>query len=203
VSGRPRVIWVLPLQGQEAVGGGDQRGVVMPAQPGAAFVVVKAEVSFELAVVQLDLPPQPGEHGDVLVGGVGGEVADPVVGRLVVPVGPFDDQPLLARRADLGGDLVRGADAEKDELGCDRLAVGPVTESERLCGALPLAGDQCLDQLGLAVGPGRVGGRPLALVRSGTANTVSGAYTAVCAPTASTYGRSAWCRRSRSAVLSP
>ena len=44
-SGRPLVIWVLPLQGQEPVDGGDQRGVVIPAQPGAAFVVVQAELA--------------------------------------------------------------------------------------------------------------------------------------------------------------
>ena len=58
-SGRPRVIWVLPLQGQEPVRGGDQRGVVIPPEPGAAFVVVEAELAFELLVVELDLPAQP------------------------------------------------------------------------------------------------------------------------------------------------
>ena len=47
---------VEALEREEPVGGGDQRGVVIPAQPGASFVVVQAELSFELAVVELDLP---------------------------------------------------------------------------------------------------------------------------------------------------
>jgi hypothetical protein len=38
------------------VGGGDQRGVVVPADPEAAFVVVEAELAFQLFVVELDLP---------------------------------------------------------------------------------------------------------------------------------------------------
>jgi hypothetical protein len=33
VLGRPLVIWVLPLQGQEAVRGGHERGVVVPPEP--------------------------------------------------------------------------------------------------------------------------------------------------------------------------
>ena len=36
----------------------------------------------------------------------------------------------------LAGDLVRGADADEDELGGDRLTVGRIAERERLCGAL-------------------------------------------------------------------
>jgi len=42
------------------VRGGDQRGVVIPPQPGASFVVIESEFAFELLVVKLDLPPQPG-----------------------------------------------------------------------------------------------------------------------------------------------
>jgi hypothetical protein len=56
------------------VGGGDQRGVVIPAEPGAAFVVVEAELAFELLVVELDLPAHAGEPGEPFGLGVGGEV---------------------------------------------------------------------------------------------------------------------------------
>ena len=56
------------------MGGGDQSGVVIPAQPGAAFVVVQAELAFELLVVELDLPAQAGEPGEPFGFGVGGEV---------------------------------------------------------------------------------------------------------------------------------
>ena len=65
------------------MGDGDERGVVVPADPGAAFVVVEAELALELFVVELDLPAQPGEPGEPLGLGVGGEVGDPVVDRRV------------------------------------------------------------------------------------------------------------------------
>src|SRR6516164_283039 len=52
--------WAKALEGEEPVGGGDQRGVVVPPQPGPAFVVVQAKFALELLVVQLDLPAQPG-----------------------------------------------------------------------------------------------------------------------------------------------
>ena len=56
------------------MGGGDQRGVVIPAQPGAAFVVVQAELAFDLLVVEFDLPTQAREPGEPLGCDVGGEV---------------------------------------------------------------------------------------------------------------------------------
>ena len=68
------MIWVLPLQGQEAVCGGDERGVVMPAEVGASLVVVQAELALELFVVELDLPAQPGEARELLGLGLLGEV---------------------------------------------------------------------------------------------------------------------------------
>ena len=65
---------VETLEREEPVGGGDQSGVVIPAQPGAAFVVVQAELAFELLVVEFDPPAQAGEPGEPLGCGVGGEV---------------------------------------------------------------------------------------------------------------------------------
>ncbi len=56
------------------MGGGDQSGVVIPAQPRVAFVVVQAEFAFELLVVELDLPAQPGEPSKPLGFRVSGEV---------------------------------------------------------------------------------------------------------------------------------
>ena len=54
VSGRPWGFWVEPLQGEEGVGAGDERCVVVEAGAAAAFVVVEAELAFELAVVELN-----------------------------------------------------------------------------------------------------------------------------------------------------
>ena len=68
------MIWVLPLQGKEAVRGGDQRGVVIPAELGASLVVVEAELALELFVVELDLPAQPRQARKLLGLGVLGQV---------------------------------------------------------------------------------------------------------------------------------
>ena len=46
--------WVEALQGAEGVRGGHEGGVVMPALPGAAFVVVEAEAGLDFAVVVFD-----------------------------------------------------------------------------------------------------------------------------------------------------
>jgi hypothetical protein len=55
-------------------------GVVVPADPGAAFVVVEAELALQLFVVELDLPAEPSEPFGF---GVGWEVGEPVGDRLV------------------------------------------------------------------------------------------------------------------------
>ena len=52
---------VQSLECEESVRGRDQRGVVIPAKPGAAFVVIQAEFTLELLVVEFDLPSEPGE----------------------------------------------------------------------------------------------------------------------------------------------
>ncbi len=71
------------VQGEEGVGAGDERGVVVEAEVASAFVVVEAELAFELPVVELDRPAQPGEPGEPLARFVLGEVGEPVVaGRL-------------------------------------------------------------------------------------------------------------------------
>ena len=62
------------------MGCGDEGGVVVPAEPGAAFEVVETEDVFEFSVVVFDTPAnlaQADEFGD---GGVGGQGGQPVVG---------------------------------------------------------------------------------------------------------------------------
>src|ERR1700733_14552338 len=87
---------VEAFESQEAVRGSHERGAVIPAQPRATFVVVQAELSFELAVVELDLPAQARQPREAPGRGGGGQVRDPVVSRLRFAFGPFGDQPLLA-----------------------------------------------------------------------------------------------------------
>src|SRR5262249_12650862 len=80
-SGRPRGLRAQALLGQEGVGAGDERAVVVEAEVAAAFVVVEAELAFELAVVELDRPAQAGEPGEPLERFVFTQVREPVVGR--------------------------------------------------------------------------------------------------------------------------
>ena len=64
----------LGVEGEEAVGAGDKRGVVMEPEIAAAFVVVESELAFQLAVVELDSAAQAGEPGEPLAGLFGGSL---------------------------------------------------------------------------------------------------------------------------------
>jgi hypothetical protein len=44
------------------------------AEVAAALVVIESEFAFELAVVQLDQPPHPGQARELVGWGVGGQV---------------------------------------------------------------------------------------------------------------------------------
>src|SRR5439155_25593178 len=94
---------------------GDKRGVVVEAEVAAAFVVVESELALELAVVELDLPAQAGEPGEPLAALVLAEVGEPVIDWRVLALGPFDDQPLPARRLMILADGVGGDDADERE----------------------------------------------------------------------------------------
>src|ERR1039458_5173566 len=107
--------WVLTLQCEEGVRGGDERCVVVPAGVGASLVVVQAQLALELAIVELDHPAQPGQAREALWFGVGGEVAGPVDSPTVAALRQPDDHPLLAGRLLIAGDWVRGGDSLESE----------------------------------------------------------------------------------------
>ena len=153
VLGRPLGSRAQALQGEEGVGAGDERAVVVETGIASAFVVVEAEFSFELAVVELDRPAQLREPREALGVGVGGEVGEPVVRRCLGVWGPLDDQPLLSWRLVVGADRMGRNDTNEREAARDVV-------SRRCCAAgerLPDVGWQTLGKrpyrLGLAVGP--------------------------------------------------
>src|SRR2546421_4837906 len=98
VLGRPQGFWVEPFEREKRVGAGDERAVVVEAEVAAALVVVEPELALELAVVELDRPAQAREPSKPLAALLRGEVGEPVVARGLFACGPFDDQPLGARR---------------------------------------------------------------------------------------------------------
>ncbi len=77
-------------------------------------------------------------------------------GRLVFTLGPFGDQPLLARRGRCGLLLIPSParTRKKQKRGCHRLTVGAVSERHRLPHRSSWRGDQRADRLGLAIWPG-------------------------------------------------
>jgi hypothetical protein len=136
------------------VGAGDERAVVVEAGVASAFVVVEAELTFELAVVELDRPAQPGEPGKPLGRRVGGEVGEPVVAWLFGVPGPLDDQPFLPGRLAVSADRVRSDDADEGEPGRDVFAGGSRATGERLPGPRRQSSCQSSRRLVSAVRPG-------------------------------------------------
>src|SRR6266545_5061450 len=101
------------------MGAADERGVVVEAGVASSFVVIEPELALELAVVEFDRPAQAGEPGEPLAARPLREVGEPVVARGLVAFGPFDDQPLLARRLVVGADGVGGDEADEGEAASD------------------------------------------------------------------------------------
>ena len=93
------------LQGQKAIGGDAQAGVVMEAGPVASFVVTQPEFLLEFQVVPLDAPAPFDRMDEGMEGDVFGERRKPVAGRFGVAAGPFDDQPFgVSGAVVVGGD---------------------------------------------------------------------------------------------------
>ena len=86
------------LHEQESVGGDTQRRVMMEAAPATALVVAEAEFLLELVVIALDPPSQLGEMDQALDRSLLAQVGEPVLDRLSLALGPFDQQPLLGPR---------------------------------------------------------------------------------------------------------
>src|SRR5665647_2856446 len=108
--GRRIRFWVEALQGEEAMRDRDERDVVVPAAKRAPLEVIEAERVLELAVVELDAPAQLGEAHQLEQRRLRGQVGQPVLDGLGLPLGPLAEQPadwqlraVRAPQADVGG----------------------------------------------------------------------------------------------------
>src|SRR5450759_1997552 len=85
----------LPLGDQESVGRDAQRGVVMETAPPTPFEMSEPELLLELLIVALDAPTQLGGVDQPAEGNVCRKGREPVFGRLILAIGPLDQQPLF------------------------------------------------------------------------------------------------------------
>src|SRR5215213_5866820 len=93
-----------PFGDQEAIGRHAQSGMVVEAAPAAALIVPKPEFLLELLVVALDAPPELGKVDQAREANVLGQRREPVFGRLLLALGPLDQEPF--RRAQLAQPVV-------------------------------------------------------------------------------------------------
>ena len=68
---------------------------MVEAGPAPAFVVAQAEFLLQFAIVAFDQPALLGQVDRTLARALGRQVGEPVLARLSLAVGPFDDQPGL------------------------------------------------------------------------------------------------------------
>src|ERR1019366_5450099 len=85
----------LPLGDQESVGCDEQRGVMMEAAPPTPFKMSEPELLLELLIVPFDTPAQLGGVDQPAEGDLFRKGREPVFGRLILALGPLDQQPLF------------------------------------------------------------------------------------------------------------
>ena len=84
-----------PFQHEESIGRDTQARMMMKASPIAPFVMPEPQFLFELAVVALDAPTHFDGGHEILERELRREGGEPIMGRLGLMFGPFDEQPFL------------------------------------------------------------------------------------------------------------
>src|SRR5271157_2416991 len=84
-----------PFQGQEGMRQHDQRDMMMPPVPMAAFVVIQAQLFLQLLIILFDLPAAFDDAYQSPQGVVLGQVAEKVFRGLLLAGRPFRQQPDL------------------------------------------------------------------------------------------------------------
>ena len=84
-----------PLQHEESISRDAQARMMMKAPPIAPFVMPETQFLFELAVVALDAPSHFDGGHEILERELRREGGEPIMGRLGLMFGPFDEQPFF------------------------------------------------------------------------------------------------------------
>jgi hypothetical protein len=81
------------LCGEKTIRGNAQRSVVVEAQPTLAFIVIEADLTFELLIITLNAPTSLRVCDELMQRSRFREVGEPVFSRLVVIRWPLDKKP--------------------------------------------------------------------------------------------------------------
>jgi len=104
-----------PFQGQESMRQHDQRDMMMPAVPIAAFVVIVPQLLLKLPILLFDLPAAFDAAYQAPQGVVLGQVAENVFRGLLLAGRPIHQQPDLRMGRLTLVESVRGLDAASEE----------------------------------------------------------------------------------------
>lgn len=104
----------------------DKRTVMVKAHIASAFVMVKTQLPFQLPIVEFYGPAQPGQTSEMLRLFLSREIGEPEVGRGLLVLGPFHDEPFVVRGQPVAGHEMGGyhSDQGKAARGRPRLPVG-------------------------------------------------------------------------------
>lgn len=87
-----------PLGDEKAVSGDAQAGMMMEAAPAPPLEVAEPDLLLELTIITFDAPPSLGSGHQFRPRGALRQGGQPVLGRLLFPLGPFDQQAFLGLR---------------------------------------------------------------------------------------------------------
>src|ERR1700753_2359036 len=87
----------LPFGDQEPVGRDAQCGMMMKAWPSSPFKVAEANFLLEFLIIAFDAPAQFGGVDQIAERNIFWQGRQPIFGRRILSLGPFDQQPLLGR----------------------------------------------------------------------------------------------------------
>src|SRR5215470_11652693 len=132
----------LPFGDQETVGCDAQCAVMMESPPATALIMAEADFLLEVTVIMLDTPAQLGEIDEPAQRHVRVDGCEPVFDRLVLALGPLDEQRLFGETC-FAPDR-RNAHAHTGKAR-PQLLIGAFPPRDSAPGALGQAEGQCYD----------------------------------------------------------
>src|SRR6266849_5609163 len=110
---------------------------MMEATPSASFIMPEPDLLLELLIIAFDAPAQLGGVDQIAECDAARQGRKPILGRLLLALGPLDQQPFIGCLPPLDGAPSAVPQSEGEVLDRDR--IGRVTLTLLRCAARPLA----------------------------------------------------------------